>query len=154
MRLDHPRCSFASSLDTFLSIGKEEWLARMEARESGRPLHQEQIAAWADCCDVLLHTLPAIQAQHPELTIIFEYELPYEAGRRPDVILLSKEQVVILEFKMKCRVLRADVDQVAAYSGGAPEPGQRQRHPALCSADGEAIRRDGWAGARQRPHAH
>lgn len=116
MRLDHPRCSFASSLDTFLSTGKEEWLARMEARESGRPLHQEQIAAWADCYDVLLHTLPAIQAQHPELIIIFEYELPYEAGRRPDVILLSKEQVVILEFKMKCRVLRADVDQVAAYA--------------------------------------
>ena len=84
MRLDHPRCSFASSLDTFLSTGKEEWLARMEARESGRPLHQEQIAAWADCYDVLLHTLPAIQAQHPELIIIFEYELPYEAGRRPE----------------------------------------------------------------------
>lgn len=116
MRLDHPRCSFASSLDTFLSTGKEEWLARMEARESGRPLYQEQIVAWADCYDVLLHTLPAIQAQHPELIIIFEYELPYEAGRRPDVILLSKEQVVILEFKMKCRVLRADVDQVAAYA--------------------------------------
>ena len=76
MRLDHPRCSLASSLDTFLSTGKEEWLARMEARESGRPLHQEQIAAWADCYDVLLHTLPAIQAQHPELIIIFEYELP------------------------------------------------------------------------------
>ena len=88
----------------------------MKARESGRPLHEEQIAAWADCYDVLLHTLPAIQAQHPELILIFEYELPYEAGRRPDVILLSQEQVVILEFKMKCRVLRADVDQTAAYA--------------------------------------
>lgn len=116
MLLAHPRCSFASSLGTFLSIGKEEWLAQMKARESGRPLHEEQIAAWADCYDVLLHTLPAIQAQHPELILIFEYELPYEAGRRPDVILLSQEQVVILEFKMKCRVLRADVDQAAAYA--------------------------------------
>ena len=116
MRLAHPRCSFASSLGTFLSVGKEEWLAQMKARESGRPLHEEQIAAWADCYDVLLHTLPAIQVQHPELILIFEYELPYEAGRRPDVILLSQEQVVILEFKMKCRVLRADVDQVAAYA--------------------------------------
>lgn len=116
MLLAHPRCSFASSLGTFLSVRKEEWLAQMKARESGRPLHEEQIAAWADCYDVLLHTLPAIQAQHPELILIFEYELPYEAGRRPDVILLSQEQVVILEFKMKCRVLRADVDQTAAYA--------------------------------------
>ena len=116
MLLAHPRCSFASSLGTFLSVGKEEWLAQMKARESGRPLHEEQIAAWADCYDVLLHTLPAIQAQHPELILIFEYELPYEAGRRPDVILLSQEQVVILEFKMKYRVLRADVDQTAAYA--------------------------------------
>ena len=116
MLLAHPRCSFASSLGTFLSVRKEEWLAQMKARESGRPLHEEQIAAWADCYDVLLHTLPAIQAQHPELILIFEYELPYEAGRRPDVILLSQEQVVILEFKMKYRVLRADVDQTAAYA--------------------------------------
>ena len=116
MLLAHPRCSFASSLGTFLSIGKEEWLAQMKAWESGRPLHEEQIAAWADCYDVLLHTLPAIQAQHPELILIFEYELPYEAGRRPDVILLSQEQVVILEFTLKYRVLRADVDQTAAYA--------------------------------------
>ena len=38
MLLAHPRCSFASSLGTFLSVRKEEWLAQMKARESGRPL--------------------------------------------------------------------------------------------------------------------
>ena len=40
----------------------------------------------------------------------------YESGRRPDVILLSKEQVLILEFKMKPTALPEDVDQAVAYA--------------------------------------
>lgn len=116
MLLYHPRCSFASSLDTFLNISQDEWLSHMKAGAAGRPLHEAQITAWVDCYEVLQHTLPIIGAQHPGLSIIFEYELPYEAGRRPDVVLLSKEQVVILEFKMKSRILRADVDQASAYA--------------------------------------
>ena len=31
--------------------------------------------------------------------LIFEYRLKYEGGRRPDVILLTDTEVVILEFK-------------------------------------------------------
>ena len=50
------------------------------------------------------------------LNIIFEYALPYESGRRPDVILLNSEQVIILEFKMKPCVLAEDVDQAVAYA--------------------------------------
>lgn len=116
MILSHPRCSFASSLATFLSTSQDEWLSHMKAGAAGRPLHEAQITAWVDCYEVLQHTLPVVDAQHPGLSIIFEYELPYEAGRRPDVVLLSKEQVVILEFKMKSRILRADADQAAAYA--------------------------------------
>ena len=117
MLLSHPRCSFASSLDTFLNTSQDEWLSHMKAGAAGRPLHEAQITAWVDCYEVLQHTpLPVIGAQHPGLSIIFEYELPYEAGRRPDIVLLSKEQVVILEFKMKSRIFRADVDQAAAYA--------------------------------------
>ncbi len=33
--------------------------------------------------------------------IIFNMLLPYESGRRPDVLLVSEEQVFVLEFKMK-----------------------------------------------------
>src|SRR5699024_12299948 len=45
-------------------------------------------------------------------------------------------------------------DALPIYPGGASEPGQRQRHPALCPTDGEAVRRDGRSGARRGPHAH
>lgn len=47
--------------------------------------------------------------------IILEYRLPYE-NRRPDVILLGKEAVTVLEFKSKARATQADQDQVAAYA--------------------------------------
>lgn len=90
----------------------------MKASESAhkRVLHEAQVVAWRDCYEVLTHSLPAVQRAHPELAILFEYELPYEAGRRPDVILLSQEYVVILEFKRKRTILRADIDQAAAYA--------------------------------------
>lgn len=51
-----------------------------------------------------------------DISIIFEYDLPYESGRRPDVILLSSDDVVILEFKMKNIIKEEDIDQVKAYA--------------------------------------
>ena len=53
---------------------------------------------------------------HQDISILFEYSLPYESGRRPDVILLSSEDVVILEFKMKNVIKQEDIDQVKAYA--------------------------------------
>ena len=46
---------------------------------------------------------------------VFEYLLPREGGRRPDVVLLQNG-VVVLEFKDTATLERADLDQVAAYA--------------------------------------
>ena len=46
--------------------------------------------------------------------VVFEYELPRERGRRPDVVILTGSQVLVLEFKETERLLRAYVDQVDA----------------------------------------
>ena len=59
--------------------------------------------------------LPFVNNKYPGLQIIFEYALPYESGRRPDVILLSEECVIVLEFKQYDYVLPADIDQVKSY---------------------------------------
>ncbi len=48
--------------------------------------------------------------------VIFEYELPRERGRRPDVVILTGSQVLVLEFKETAALQRAHVDQVAAYA--------------------------------------
>ena len=80
------------------------------------PLGESQVRAWKDCFDVLMEQLPAIDKTHPNFDIVFEYCLPYESGRRPDVLLISKEQVIVLEFKQNFRVIHADIDQTAAYA--------------------------------------
>jgi len=86
------------------------------AENSVMPLGQSQINAWADCFNVLQSVLPAFESEHPGFSVLFEYQLPYESGRRPDVILLSSEDVIILEFKMKNSVEQADLDQCTAYA--------------------------------------
>lgn len=46
----------------------------------------------------------------------FEYELPLEGGRRPDVVVLAGETVVVLEFKQYGLPRAASIDQVRAYA--------------------------------------
>ena len=79
-------------------------------------LDDSQIRAWSDCFDVLQDELPEVNRSHSGLQIIFEYALPFESGRRPDVILLSNEYIIILEFKQYGVVITHDVDQVRAYA--------------------------------------
>lgn len=51
-----------------------------------------------------------------KFTIILEYELPRQGGRRPDVIVLENGVVAVIEFKGKENVNESDIDQVAAYA--------------------------------------
>lgn len=48
-------------------------------------------------------------------SLIHEYELPRERGRRPDVVLLANGRVIVLEFKEYDSPMPAHVDQVEAY---------------------------------------
>lgn len=48
--------------------------------------------------------------------LIFEYELPFEGGRRPDVVVLAGEAVIVLEFKEAIAPTRAHIDQLVAYA--------------------------------------
>lgn len=113
------RCCYSSSLKEFFDIGQGAWLAAMKSAFSDEyvlSLGTSQEHAWKDCYDNLQKYLPLIDNDNKQFGIIFEYALPYESGRRPDVLLVSKEQVIILEFKMKNIFLPEDIDQVAAYA--------------------------------------
>jgi DUF2075 family protein len=48
-------------------------------------------------------------------SLVLEYELPFEGGRRPDVVLLLGGAIVVLEFKGSPAVEQAHLDQVSAY---------------------------------------
>jgi hypothetical protein len=110
------RCCYSNSIGGFLGANRDEWLQEMRSAFSNEyrlALGDSQEHAWVDCFDTLQDQLSSLD---PAYSIIFEYALPYESGRRPDVILLSKEQVLILEFKMKPTALPEDVDQAGAYA--------------------------------------
>ena len=114
------RCCYCGSVEAFLKLDKSTWLSNMKSafsEEYVMSLGEAQVHAWGDCFEKLQQELPGLSnSQRENFSVLFEYALPFESGRRPDVILLSKSQVIILEFKMKSITLPEDVDQVAAYA--------------------------------------
>ena len=109
---------YANSIENFLNEEKSNWLNKMKKnfRENyNLELGELQIKAWDDSFEQLKKILVKIEEIKKNFNIIFEYELPYEGGRRIDVIILSNEKVFILEFKMKKSFLVEDIDQTIAY---------------------------------------
>ena len=113
-------CCYYSTVAEFLTVKESQWLSTMKSafnEEYILSLGESQVNAWKDCFQQLQIELQKLPDEtKASLNIIFEYALPYESGRRPDVILLNSEQVIILEFKMKSTVYAEDIDQVVAYA--------------------------------------
>ena len=77
-----------------------------------------QHAAWLDELQVLsaaLQTAVTSDSQVNGWELVFEYELPQQGGRRPDVIVLSGNSIIVLEFKMKSSPTVSDIDQLDDY---------------------------------------
>ena len=82
------------------------------------PVDSSQIIAWQNCIKVLhtgLFEFLNEKPQSADWTILFEYELPRERGRRPDVVILSPSHIFVIEFKDFSAVLLAHLDQVSTY---------------------------------------
>ena len=78
----------------------------------------EQLRAWSDSIPPLQHEVDEVLVRDvlaQQYSAILEYELPMEA-RRPDVILLVGEGVLVIELKGKLQPSQADIDQAAAYA--------------------------------------
>lgn len=77
-----------------------------------------QIAAWIGSIEMLRRVFRQLLMDRPEAEtwhIAFEYVLPRERGRRPDVIVLADDTILVLEFKESPRPSIAFRDQVSAY---------------------------------------
>ena len=77
-----------------------------------RETEESQIRAWKDELFVFRNYLSDLP---PNWGIIFEYVLPRENGRRPDVIILSNKEIYVLEFKKADREHLSHIDQVLGY---------------------------------------
>lgn len=79
---------------------------------------ESQFVAWQNAYDVLFQSFSELISSRPTAgnwNLIFEYELPRERGRRPDLIILTSETILVLEFKDFAAPLQSHLDQVTAY---------------------------------------
>ncbi len=110
------------SIAQFLQIPLLSWLETLSANYQA--LYQQratatQKQAWQDCSEILQAQFTQLVPTRPDgadWTLVFEYELPREGGRRPDLVLLAAGQVLVVEFKQKSQPSQSDLDQVAAYA--------------------------------------
>ena len=115
-------CGWAGSVDLFLKTDKQQWLESLKEHHQvcmNMPAEPSQITAWIDTYKVLKEVFDNLQQIKPESTswsIVFEYELPRERGRRPDVLILAGNTILVLEFKGYSIPLQAHLDQVEAYA--------------------------------------
>ncbi len=78
-----------------------------------------QQEAWRKSIRIVQEEGIGIISAHPSAdthSTLWEYELPREGGRRPDIIFLQDSAVLVIEFKNKAKVHLGDIDQVAAYA--------------------------------------
>ena len=101
---------FCSTISEFLKTSKGEWLSAMKENYpfvTPYELTKPQTEAWKDEYDVLkkqLNKAALKKAGYRNLSILFEYVLwdfDNDNGVRPDVILLSRNRIGILEFKTR-----------------------------------------------------
>lgn len=83
-------------------------------QDKGLPVEESQRVSWGDCYRFLMIHLQPFNIRE-DLKFVFEYFLPFEGGRRPDVIVLTDQEVLILEFKRKGKILLKDQEQAIHY---------------------------------------
>lgn len=112
-------CGWFGSIDDFLQVNESDWINSLQSHHlmvMNEHASSSQNKAWSNCYAVLKTELGKFDSSIKEASIIFEYELPRERGRRPDVLILSNDYVLVFEFKDKDHLLESDVDQARAYA--------------------------------------
>lgn len=77
-------------------------------------VEEAQRKSWRECIKYLKNTFTQTNL-YDDVQILFEYCIPLSCYRRPDVILLFKNMVLVLEFKRKKVSLEIDKSQLRGY---------------------------------------
>ena len=114
---------WAGSVGDFLSLTEPLFLDALDMHHRGLwhvSAAGSQRKAWGDEFRAMVTSLracvEALPDEAPSWSVIFEFEMPFEGGRRPDVVVLAGEALVVLEFKSSSLPDQAAVDQVFAYA--------------------------------------
>jgi hypothetical protein len=114
--MDNEQAGWSGSILEFL--GKEAITIRNALENFISDAGESQKRAWRDSIRELKRVLKKYLDFTPirKGSIILEYKLPMEGGRRPDVIFLVNGVVVVLELKGYGLEKQEDVDQTSAYA--------------------------------------
>jgi hypothetical protein len=99
---------------TWGTLLKEHHISCMQEEAS-----YSQRRAWFDCFSILKRELTLLKLPEDlakNTFVVFEYELPRERGRRPDVLVLSGNDLIVLEFKGYSQENHAQIDQAKHYA--------------------------------------
>ena len=114
--------AWASTIEEFLNTPKHKIEQSLHAHLLGllgtNP-SGSQIDAWSEEIDILrvaFRDLVIAETNALKWSLIMEYELPLEGGRRPDVVVLGFDTIFVMEFKQGKSINQAAIDQVAAYA--------------------------------------
>lgn len=78
----------------------------------------QQIKAWENEFRILQDQLPQliqINEKAADWYLVFEYELPRERGRRPDILIIADDRIFIIECKDMRKPEQQHIDQLNAY---------------------------------------
>ncbi|MCC6898011.1 MAG: DUF2075 domain-containing protein [Polyangiaceae bacterium] len=113
---------WAGTVEDFLATPAEVWIDSLGRHLFGlmqMNASASQVTAWKEEGAVMRATLRDVCVAEPaarQWGVAFEYELPLEGGRRPDVVVLAGRSVVVLEFKQSAVARQSAMDQVEAYA--------------------------------------
>ena len=113
---------WAGSVADFLALTEGEWAATLRVFlpvSLGMNPSGMQESAWAEEFAIMREALQRCAQTNTSATewsVAFEYELPLEGGRRPDVVVLAGSTICVLEFKSASVPSIGAVDQVRAYA--------------------------------------
>jgi DUF2075 family protein len=113
---------WAGKIEELLNINEGQLLTILKNYHQSSlqsPAENSQIVAWTHSFSILKEEFSKLSESYKEVGdfgVIFEYELPRERGRRPDVIILANGIIFVLEFKEYSSIHQSHVDQVSAYA--------------------------------------
>jgi hypothetical protein len=122
MSLDRVTHGWSGSVRLFLNEPQSKIEQSLESHLQGLlgfNAAGSQMEAWIEEIDVLKKAFRDLSISKPkclEWSIVLEYELPLEGGRRPDVVILGPNKIFVFEFKQDPVLQRSSLDQVAAYA--------------------------------------
>lgn len=113
---------WAGTTSEFLELSEDEFL-RVLARHHGQLFGTvpsfSQLQAWRTEYPVVVDALrmaEPLMVGVDEWGLAFEYELPLEGGRRPDLVVLAGSVVIVVEFKQETAIGVGSFDQAAGYA--------------------------------------